>query len=143
LLDTQITATLFRKRNEKRHHSDTVPSFSLLYEALTLWITNVLIYTFNTVYADKGDEFAQWPPFIFNMVAQSLLYPFVVTSNCMAVTDSGLVAGQPDYMPRFKNWIQCWKWLSSRVKSFRNEKLTNLAFKPLTLSYNCDFILSF
>jgi len=103
---------IFKTEGIPGFFSGLIPS--LLYEALTLWITNVLIYTFNTVYADKGDEFAQWPPFIFNMVAQSLLYPFVVTSNCMAVTDSGLVAGQPDYMPRFKNWIQCWRWLSSR-----------------------------
>ena len=88
---------------------------SLLYESLVLVATNTMIYAFNSVYPDKNDEFAHWPPFLFNMIATSAFYPFVVVSNCMAVTDSGLAAGQPDYMPRFRHWMQCWRWLQSRV----------------------------
>jgi len=88
---------------------------SLIYESLVLVATNAMVYAFNSLYTEKqGDELANWPPYIFNMAATSMFYPLVVVSNCMAVTGSGLAAGQPDNMPRFQNWRQCYRWLASR-----------------------------
>merc|ERR1719187_3090439 len=76
---------------------------SLIYESLVLVATNAMVYAFNSLYTEKqGDELANWPPYIFNMAATSMFYPLVVVSNCMAVTGSGLAAGQPDNMPRFQ-----------------------------------------
>lgn len=110
---TTSIAHIFRTEGISGFFSGLVPS--LLYESLVLVSTNAMIYAFNSVYSDKNaDEFGHWPPFLFNMVATSIFYPFVVVTNCMAVTDSGLAVGQPDYMPRFKRWMQCWRWLASR-----------------------------
>jgi len=103
---------IFQTEGISGFFSGLVPS--LLYESLVLVSTNAMIFAFNSVYADKSDEFAHWGPFVFNMVATSVFYPFTVVANCMAVTDSGLAIGQPNYMPRFRGWMQCWRWLSSR-----------------------------
>jgi len=103
---------IFKNEGLSGFFSGLVPS--LLYESLVLVSTNAMIFVFNSVYTDKNDEFAHWPPFLFNMVATSVFYPFTVVANCMAVTDSGLAIGQPNYMPRFRGWMQCWRWLSSR-----------------------------
>jgi len=103
---------IFKNEGVSGFFSGLIPS--LLYESLVLITTNAMIYAFNSIYTDKDDEFAHWPPFLFNMIATSVFYPFVVVANCMAVTDSGLAIGQPDYMPRFRHWMQCWRWLASR-----------------------------
>jgi len=103
---------IFREEGVSGFFSGLVPS--LLYESLVLISTNAMIFLFDSMYTEKNDELAHWPPFLFNMIATSIYYPFVVVTNCMAVTDSGLAIGQPDYMPRFRRWTQCWRWLSSR-----------------------------
>ncbi|CAG0916408.1 unnamed protein product [Notodromas monacha] len=52
-------------------------------------------------------------PYIASMVCSSIMYPFTIVSNCMAVNDCGLAGGMPPRMPVYTNWIHCYSHIRS------------------------------
>ncbi|XP_064212092.1 mitochondrial carrier homolog 2 isoform X2 [Tribolium castaneum] len=70
---------------------------------------------------------------ISQMVSSSIMYPFQVVSNCMAVSNSGLLAGSPPYMLHYNTWIDCWNDLSSRNQLKRGSSLLVRYYKGPSL----------
>uniref|UniRef100_A0A6P7H1S6 Mitochondrial carrier homolog 2-like isoform X1 n=1 Tax=Diabrotica virgifera virgifera TaxID=50390 RepID=A0A6P7H1S6_DIAVI len=98
----------------------------LVGDIISLLLVSSLTYAINN-YVIEEKELGIYTGSImsvsFDFLATSVTYPFQVISNCMAVTNSGLVAGSPTYMPHYKSWIDCWVDLSNRNQLKRGSSI--------------------
>ncbi|CAG5081519.1 Similar to MTCH2: Mitochondrial carrier homolog 2 (Pongo abelii) [Cotesia congregata] len=60
---------------------------------------------------------------LMTLLSTTVTYPFLVVYNCMAVTNSGLAAGEPPHMPIYSSWVDCWRHLSMTNQLKRGSSL--------------------
>ncbi|XP_057664170.1 mitochondrial carrier homolog 2-like [Diorhabda carinulata] len=94
----------------------------LIGDILSVLLASGLTYIINRYVIDEKELKVYTSP-TMTFLSTTITYPFQVISNCMAVTDSGLTAGSPPYMPHYKNWIDCWGDLSNRNQLKRGSSL--------------------
>lgn len=94
----------------------------LLGDILSVLLASGLTYIVNR-YIIEEKELKVYTSPTMTFLSTTITYPFQVISNCMAVTNSGLTAGSPSYMPHYKNWIDCWADLSNRNQLKRGSSL--------------------
>jgi len=94
----------------------------VLGEVGILGLTASLTFLVNT-YLLEDKEMAQYTGHVAGFLAGSLCYPFQVTSTCMAVSRSGLVAGYPPRMPLYTGWLDCFSHLRSQGQLKRGSSL--------------------
>ncbi|XP_023028322.2 mitochondrial carrier homolog 2 isoform X1 [Leptinotarsa decemlineata] len=93
----------------------------LLGDILSLLLASSLTYAINR-YLIEEKELKVYTSATMTFVASAITYPFQVVSNCMAVTNSGLMAGSR-LMPHYTTWIDCWSDLASRNQLKRGSSL--------------------
>lgn len=71
---------------------------------------------------------------IATFITSTIMYPFQVVSNCMALSGSNLAASKPPHMPIFNNWQDCWAYLKQRGELKRGSSLLWRFWRPPT----CD-----
>ncbi|KAF7273173.1 hypothetical protein GWI33_014095 [Rhynchophorus ferrugineus] len=94
----------------------------LLGDVLALILAGSLTYAVNR-YFDHEKELRIYTAATMNFISTAIMYPFQVVSNCMAVTNSGLVIGSPGFMPHYTSWIDCWYDLSKKHQLKRGSSL--------------------
>ncbi|CAH1250857.1 MTCH2 [Branchiostoma lanceolatum] len=101
----------------------------LLGEVFTLWLCNILAHLINTYLLPNDEsltnvsEFKSYSQAITGFLANMVTYPFTLVANCMAVTGSGLAAGQHPNMPLYTDWNDCWKHLDRMGQLKRGSSL--------------------
>ncbi|CAH1119629.1 unnamed protein product [Phaedon cochleariae] len=94
----------------------------LLGDILSLLLASSLTYAINH-YIIEEKELKVYTSATMTFLATAITYPFQVVSNCMSVTNSGLMAGSPKFMPHYGTWVDCWSDLSSRNQLKRGSSL--------------------
>ncbi|XP_030752866.1 mitochondrial carrier homolog 2-like [Sitophilus oryzae] len=94
----------------------------LLGDILALLLASSLTYALNR-YLVEEKELKVYTSATMNFISAAIMYPFQVVSNCMAVTNSGLIVGSPGFMPHYTSWIDCWMDLSRRHQLKRGSSL--------------------
>lgn len=94
----------------------------LLGDILVVLLANTLTYVINS-YVIEEKELQVYTSATMTFLATALTYPFQVVSNCMAVTNSGIMGGSPPIMPHYGSWLECWTDLSSRNQLKRGSSL--------------------
>ncbi|PSN43983.1 hypothetical protein C0J52_17103 [Blattella germanica] len=94
----------------------------ILGEIASLIIGSSLTYIINTYIVDDK-ELKTYSAASMTFIAGAITYPFQVVSNCMAVTNSGLIAGRPPQMPIYTSWTDCWSHLSRTNQLKRGSSL--------------------
>jgi carrier protein len=94
----------------------------LIGDILSVLLASSLTYAINK-YLIEEKELQNYTSAAICMLSSSIMYPFQVVSNCMAVSNSGLVAGSPPNMMHYNSWIDCWNDLSSRNQLKRGSSL--------------------
>lgn len=107
---------VFASAKEIYHESGVAGFFQgvtprLLGELLALVLASSVSFSVST-YALGDPRYRASIKTAVGFLSTSLTYPFSVVSTCMAVSGSGLVAGQPPDMPIYVNWTDCWSHLS-------------------------------
>lgn len=131
---------IYRENGVLGFFSGLIPR--LLGDILSILLANTLTYAVNT-YVIEEAELKAYSSATLSFLASALTYPFQVVSTCMAVTDSGLMAGSPPYMPIYTSWLDCWSNLSEANQLKRGSSLLMryytgpqvvIAGKPMALS---------
>ncbi|ELT95424.1 hypothetical protein CAPTEDRAFT_226268 [Capitella teleta] len=133
---------LFSSIAEIYHHDGILGFFSglvprILGEVITIWLANTLTYLVNTHIVHKapgGTDFKNYTGAIFSLMVTQLTYPFNVVSNNLAISGSGLAAGQPPNMPVYTNWLDCWRHLSLHRNLKRGSSLFMRQFTGPTIT---------
>ena len=94
----------------------------MLGEVGILGLTASLTFLVNT-YLLEDKEMAQYTGHVAGFLAGSLCYPLQVTSTCMTVSRSGLMAGYPPRMPLYTGWLDCLSHLRSQGQLKRGSSL--------------------
>ncbi|KAJ9574673.1 hypothetical protein L9F63_008205, partial [Diploptera punctata] len=94
----------------------------VLGEVISLIMASSLTYTVNR-YIIEDRELRTYSAASMTFIVGAITYPFQVVSNCMAVTDSGLIAGKPPHMPIYTTWTDCWSHLSRTNQLKRGSSL--------------------
>ncbi|GLV33770.1 Mitochondrial carrier homolog 1 [Carabus blaptoides fortunei] len=94
----------------------------LLGDILSILLANTLTYAVNTYVVEEA-ELKMYSSATLSFLASALTYPFQVVSTSMAVTNSGLMAGSPPYMPIYTSWLDCWSNLSEANQLKRGSSL--------------------
>ncbi|KAJ8985552.1 hypothetical protein NQ317_019936 [Molorchus minor] len=94
----------------------------LLGDICSLLLASGLTYAINHYFVEER-ELKVYTSATMTFLATAITYPFQVVSNCMAVTNSGLMAGSPRYMPHYSSWLDCWADLASRNQLKRGSSL--------------------
>ncbi|XP_063239461.1 mitochondrial carrier homolog 2-like [Bacillus rossius redtenbacheri] len=94
----------------------------LLGELIALIISSTFTHFVNNLLV-KDREFQSYVSITSSYLATSLTYPFQVVSNCMAVANTRLAAGNPPYMPGYTTWGQCWRHLGATGQLKRGSSL--------------------
>ncbi|CAH0547542.1 unnamed protein product [Brassicogethes aeneus] len=94
----------------------------LLGDVISLLLASSLTYALNT-YLVEEKEMQVYTSATMSFLATAITYPFQVVSNCMSVSNSGLMAGSPNFMPHYGSWVDCWRDLSSRNQLKRGSSL--------------------
>ncbi|KDR14212.1 mitochondrial carrier homolog 2-like [Zootermopsis nevadensis] len=107
---------IFNSIKEIFHENGILGFFSglvprIVGEILSLIIASSLTFVIN-YYFLEDEELKTYTSASMNFLAGTITYPFQVVSNCMAVNDSGLIAGIPPQMPIYTSWTDCWSHLS-------------------------------
>lgn len=118
---------IFASIKEIYHQNGVLGFFSglvprLLGDILSLLLAGSLTYTINR-YLVEEKELKVYTAATMNFIATAIMYPFQVVSNCMAVTNSGLIIGSPTYMPHYNSWLDCWLDLSKKNQLKRGSSL--------------------
>ena len=82
-----------------------------------------LAFIVNEYIIVEDKEMQKYTKHFVNFIGSSLFYPLQVTSNCMAVSRSGLAAGYPPRMPLYTGWVDCIKHLRSRGELKRGSSM--------------------
>ncbi|KAJ8919862.1 hypothetical protein NQ315_006391 [Exocentrus adspersus] len=94
----------------------------LLGDICSLLLASSLTYAINH-YLVEERELKVYTSATMTFLATAVTYPFQVVSNCMAVTNSGLLAGSPPFMPHYNSWMDCWADLSCQNQLKRGSSL--------------------
>lgn len=94
----------------------------LLCDLACVTLTSTTVFLVNK-YLIRDRDTRQYCASFTQFVFSSLLYPLQVVSSCMAISGSGLSAGQPPIMPIYKNWSDCWSDLQARGELKRGSSL--------------------
>ncbi|KAJ8928123.1 hypothetical protein NQ314_019349 [Rhamnusium bicolor] len=94
----------------------------LLGDVFSLLLASSLTYAINH-YLVEERELKVYTSATMTFLATAITYPFQVVSNCMAITNSGLMAGSPNFMPHYRSWVDCWADLASRNQLKRGSSL--------------------
>ena len=78
-----------------------------------LGLTAGLTFAVNNYLVDEKDM-KSYTKHVASFLAGSLLYPLQVTSTCMTVSRSGLMAGYPPNMPLYTSWTNCFSHLRAQ-----------------------------
>ena len=87
-----------------------------------LGLTAGLTFAVNNYLVDEKDM-KSYTKHVASFLAGSLLYPLQVTSTCMTVSRSGLVAGFPPSMPLYTSWTSCFSHLRAQGQLKRGSSL--------------------
>ena len=87
-----------------------------------LGLTAGLTFAVNNYLVDEKDM-KSYTKHVASFLAGSLLYPLQVTSTCMTVSRSGLVAGYPPNMPLYTSWTNCFSHLRAQGQLKRGSSL--------------------
>ncbi|XP_067145112.1 mitochondrial carrier homolog 2-like, partial [Centruroides vittatus] len=88
-------------------------------EIFTIWIAHTVSFILSSYITEsKFSELFQqsinsYIKASVSFIASSLMYPFNVVGNVLAVNNCGLAAGIPPNMPIYANWTDCWSHLSA------------------------------
>ncbi|XP_019871349.2 mitochondrial carrier homolog 2-like [Aethina tumida] len=94
----------------------------LIGDVVSLVLASSLTYAINT-YLVEEREMQVYTSATMSFLATAITYPFQVVSNCMTVSNSGLAAGSPGFMPHYGTWVDCWRDLSTRNQLKRGSSL--------------------
>jgi len=94
----------------------------MLGEVGILGLTASITYLVNNYLLDDK-EMKQYTGHVAGFLAGSLCYPLQVTSTCMTVSRSGLMAGYPPRMPLYTGWLDCLSHLRSQGQLKRGSSL--------------------
>ncbi|GLH11767.1 Mitochondrial carrier-like protein 2 [Gryllus bimaculatus] len=94
----------------------------ILGELSALAIAATLSFVVNN-YVVEDREIKKYVAASMGFVAATIMYPFQAVSTCMAVTNSGIVAGRPPHMPVYTSWIDCWSHLQRTNQLKRGSSL--------------------
>jgi len=84
----------------------------LLADLLSALLVASLTFVVNN-YVVEDKELKQYTASTMAYIGSALVYPFHVVASCSAVSNSGLVAGSPPFMPHYSSWVDCWRDLSA------------------------------
>jgi len=87
-----------------------------------LGVTAGLTFAVNNYLLDDKDM-KSYTRHVASFLAGSLLYPLQVTSSCMTVSRSGLLAGYPPNMPLYTSWTNCASHLRAQSQLKRGSSL--------------------
>ncbi|XP_022915786.1 mitochondrial carrier homolog 2-like [Onthophagus taurus] len=113
-------AEVYRQNGITGFFSGLIPR--IIGDILFSVLAGVLTYTVNT-YIFEENELQVYTSATMSFIASAITYPFQVVANCMAVSRSGLAAGQPPEMPLYSSWIDCWLDLSRHNQLKRGSSL--------------------
>ena len=74
-------------------------------------------------YLVEDKDMKSYTRHVASFLAGSLFYPLQVTSSCMTVSRSGLVAGYPPNMPFYTSWNNCFSHLRAQGQLKRGSSL--------------------
>lgn len=94
----------------------------ILGEVGILGLTASITFIVNN-YLIQDKEMSQYTGHVAGFLAGSLCYPLQVTSTCMTVSRSGLMAGYPPNMPLYTGWVDCLSHLRSQGQLKRGSSL--------------------
>lgn len=94
----------------------------ILGDILSLLLAGSLTYVINR-YLVEEKELKVYTAATMNFLSTAVMYPFQVVSNCMVVTNSGLMIGSPVFMPHYSTWFDCWLDLSRKHQLKRGSSL--------------------
>ena len=95
---------------------------SLRLGSRTVGLTAGLTFAVNNYLVDEKDM-KSYTKHVASFLAGSLLYPLQVTSTCMTVSRSGLMAGYPPNMPLYTSWTNCFSHLRAQGQLKRGSSL--------------------
>ena len=87
-----------------------------------LGLTAGLTFAVNNYLVEEKDM-KSYTKHVASFLAGSLLYPLQVTSTCMTVSRSGLMAGYPPNMPLYTSWTNCFSHLRAQGQLKRGSSL--------------------
>ncbi|XP_067002548.1 mitochondrial carrier homolog 2 [Anabrus simplex] len=112
--------TIYQENGIGGFFSGVIPR--ILGDITSLAISTTLTFAINHYLVDDRD-IRTYVSASMNFVASAVTYPFQLVSTCMAVTNSGLVAGKPPHMPIYSSWTDCWSHLSRTNQIKRGSSL--------------------
>lgn len=118
---------IFSSIREIFHENGILGFFSgivprILGEITSAIIASTLTFIINS-YLVNDKDLKKFTAASMAFIAGTITYPFQVVSNCMAVNNSGLIAGMPPHMPVYTSWIHCWSHLSQTNQLKRGSSL--------------------
>lgn len=111
---------IFRENGILGFFSGIVPR--ILGEIASTVIASSLTFIVNS-YLVNDNDLKKFTGASMTFIAGTITYPFQVVSNCMAVNNSGLIAGMPPHMPVYTSWTNCWSHLSHTNQLKRGSSL--------------------
>lgn len=94
----------------------------VLGDIIFVLLASSLTYAVNSYVFDEQD-LQVYTTATMSFLASAITYPFQVVSNCMAVSNSGLISGSAPFMPHYSTWADCWFDLSNRNQLKRGSSL--------------------
>lgn len=101
---------IYREEGLKGLFSGLIPR--LIGEVLTIWFANTIAFVINA-YIVQDKTLQSYISATTMFLSSSVTYPFALVGTVMAVSGSGLRAGNPPNMPVYPSWTECWVHLSS------------------------------
>ncbi|CAD6240223.1 GSCOCG00002564001-RA-CDS [Cotesia congregata] len=111
---------VYRENGLMGYYSGLVPR--LIANVSTIALVSYSTYLINK-YLVHDRESMSYVSALMTLLSTTVTYPFLVVYNCMAVTNSGLAAGEPPHMPIYSSWVDCWRHLSMTNQLKRGSSL--------------------
>lgn len=102
---------IYREEGIKGFFVGLIPR--MIGEIFTIWIAHTVSYILSSYITESKQTINSYIKASVLFIASSLMYPFNVVSNVLAVNNCGLAAGVPPNMPIYVNWTDCWSHLSA------------------------------
>lgn len=107
----------------------------VLGEVATLALCNSLIFLVNN-YIIEDKTLTAYASASMSFLSSAVTYPFHVVTSCMIVSNSGLAAGCPPYMPLYYSWTDCWVQLQRQGSLKRGSSILWRYYKTPALSHS-------